>query len=318
MTTPRVAGDMVAFADVYSAIRDHRRGILVFIVSLTALAAAASMVLPTWYNAGAEFSIESAPTMAQPSGVLGLAAQLGLGTVGGSNSINYYAEVLESNQVLDQVALRRLPVDSAGRREFLYTRVDTIMTARERDQTRKRLRGHLDIYANARTNTITFSIEARSPLAARVAADTLLAGLNRAIITLRRQHASAERVFLEVRVDSAVARQRIMEDSLRQFYVHNRVVNTPNLMFTEARLKREVEFAQTLVSQLRTQLEQARLQEVRDTPALSVISAPEIPGKRSRPNRRLIVLAAFFSACLLSLAWAAARLALQTPLRASA
>src|SRR5262249_29711079 len=115
--------------------------------------------------------------------------------------------------------------------------------------------------------------------------------------------ATAERSFLETRVDSAHERETVLEDSLREFYLHNRLVNSPNLQFTEGRLKRQLEFAQTLTAQLRSQLEQARLQEVRDTPALSIVSPPEIPSKRASPNRKLIVISALLGACLVSLMW---------------
>ncbi|HJQ66157.1 MAG TPA: Wzz/FepE/Etk N-terminal domain-containing protein, partial [Gemmatimonadales bacterium] len=231
MTTPTPAlTESVGFAEVYSTVRTHRKGIGVFVLGLTTLAAAGSFVLPTWYSAGAEFSIENTPTMNQPSGVLGLAAQLGLGMGSGNNTISYYADVLQSNQVLDQVALRRLPVDSTGRLRYLYSHTDTITTNRERDKARRKLVDHLNIAANARTNTITFSVDAPTPFAGRAAAETLLASLNRTIIALRRQRASAERAFLETRVENALHEQRVMEDSLRQFYVHNRMVNTPNLL----------------------------------------------------------------------------------------
>jgi uncharacterized protein involved in exopolysaccharide biosynthesis len=313
VSTPPHRSDTIAFADVYRALLDHRRSLAAFVLAVTALAGAVSFLLPIWYAAGAEFSIETAPSTSQPSGVLGLAAQFGLSTGPGANSINYYADVLTSDQVLDQVALRRLPIDSAGGMAYLYAGSDPNASPRTRDRARRKLHAHLDVAANPRTNTITFSVEGRTPVASRAAADTVLASLNRAIIALRRQRASAERAFLESRVDSALSRQHAIEDTLRQFYVHNRVANTPNLLFTEARLKRDVEFAQTLVSQLRAQLEQARLQEVRDTPALSVISVPEIPGRRSRPNRKLIVLAAFIGSCLLCLSWTVGRLSLRQP-----
>jgi uncharacterized protein involved in exopolysaccharide biosynthesis len=41
---------------------------------------------------------------------------------------------------------------------------------------------------------------------------------------------------------------------------------------------------------LSNQLEQARLAEVRDTPALTVVQAPTVPARRSAPRRRALVL----------------------------
>jgi uncharacterized protein involved in exopolysaccharide biosynthesis len=45
--------------------------------------------------------------------------------------------------------------------------------------------------------------------------------------------------------------------------------------------------AQQLFMQLRLQEEQAALQELRNTPAISVIDPPVLPARRSWPNRPL-------------------------------
>jgi uncharacterized protein involved in exopolysaccharide biosynthesis len=295
----------LTYGDVIQAIYARRKGIVVFVVASTLGAATLSLLLPSWYSAGAEFSVESAPTSTPQSSVLGLAAQLGFAGVPGATSINYYGDVINSNRVLDAAALDPLPVDSSGKNALVYTTSQSLTTLRARDKARLRLRQHLSVSVNGRTNTITFSIEGPSPIAARAAADTILSSLNRVIVELRRSRATAERQFLETRVDTAQVREGMLEDSLREFYLHNRLVNSPNLQFTEARLKRQLEFAQALTAQLRTQLEQARLQEVRDTPAISLVSAPEIPSRRSSPNRRLIVISAFVTASLIAITWIA-------------
>src|SRR5262249_30200619 len=93
-------------------------------------------------------------------------------------------------------------------------------------------------------------------------------------------------------------------------YSRNRIINTPNLQFVEARLKREVDFALQLTSQLRIQVEQARLQEVRDTPVLSMVSPPEVPGKRSWPKRSFVGLSAMLGSAALFVVWVTLQLLL--------
>ncbi|MEO7993589.1 MAG: GNVR domain-containing protein, partial [bacterium] len=58
----------------------------------------------------------------------------------------------------------------------------------------------------------------------------------------------------------------------------------------ESRLRRQVDMAQSLYTQLRLQQEQAATQAVRNTPALSVIDPPLLPAQPSKPKRRLVVL----------------------------
>lgn len=294
----------VTLQKVLSLIMRTRRPLVVVFVIVSAFSAGVSLIMPKWYRSGAEFGIDTGPTASPTSGVLGIASQLGIAGLSGANSIPYYGEVLSSDQVLDRIALKPIAIDSAGTAATVYLLHGDPRSPLDRDRARKRLTKHFGWSVNARTNTIEFSVEAPTPDGARAAAETVLVALNQAIVDLRRTRATAERKFLEGRVDSATLIQSQVEDTLREFYLHNRLINTPNLQFTEMRLKRQVDFALQLTSQLRGQLEQARLQEVRDTPAVAVIAAPELPGERSSPNRKLIVVAAALATLLLELTWA--------------
>lgn len=275
------------------------------VLATGALAFLVSLLLPTWYTASATFTVDATPTMnLSGAGVLGLASQLGLGGAlgSGTTSAQYFADVLGSPAVTDRVALGAIPRSSSGdaANDFGSPGIDA--PPRKRDAARKKFSKHFGTSVNARTSAISFSVDARTPYAARAAADTLLARLNAVVIELRRRRANAERTFIEHRLDSAAVRQLALEDTLRSFYATNRITTgSPNLQFAEARLRRRVDFAIDLANQLRTQLEQAKLQEVRDTPVLSIITTPEEPGRRSAPNRRLIVLAALVFGGLLAL-----------------
>jgi len=120
-------------------------------------------------------------------------------------------------------------------------------------------------------------------------ADTTLAALNNLVVAIRRRHASAERQFLEERWKALRDSLDTHEDGLRRFYERNRQVTSPQLQFEEVRLKREVDLVQTVYAQISTQLEQARIQEVRDTPAISVIDPPVEPVRRSSPRLTLLL-----------------------------
>jgi uncharacterized protein involved in exopolysaccharide biosynthesis len=272
----------------------RRAGVIV--VGTAAAALILSLLLPTWYSASATLTVDANPSVnVGGAGMLGLASQLGLaGGIGtGTGSAQYFADVLASPAVTDPVALGAIPQTPDGTSRNSFGSPGRNASPRERDAARRKFAGHFGTLVNARTSTITFNVEGRTPYAAKSSADTLLGRLNSVIIDLRRRRASAERAFVERRLDSASSRQAALEDTLRWFYATNRMIaNSPNLQFAEARLKRRVDFSLDLANQLRTQLETAKLQEVRDTPVLSVITPPEIPGRKSAPNRRLIVVAA--------------------------
>ncbi len=69
--------------------------------------------------------------------------------------------------------------------------------------------------------------------------------------------------------------------------------DVPKASLRLARLMRDVEVKQKVFAVLTEQYEQAKLQEVRDTPTVEELDKPEPPEKRSFPKRTRIVIVAF-------------------------
>jgi uncharacterized protein involved in exopolysaccharide biosynthesis len=77
---------------------------------------------------------------------------------------------------------------------------------------------------------------------------------------------------------------RAAEDRLQAFLSQNRDFGkSPTLTFTQARLERAVEFQQQLLATLIPAYEQSKIEEVRDTPVLTILRQAEAP---IRPNPR--------------------------------
>src|SRR5439155_7906490 len=116
--------------------------------------------------------------------------------------------------------------------------------------------------------------------------------------------AGDQRRFLETRVaaqrDSMLARQQV----LRQFLEANRDYrNSPALIFHEAQLRQELAFHQELAISLARSLEEARLNELRDIPVLSVIDRPIRPPRPSSPKLLWTSLGLAVFAPLFWLSW---------------
>ena len=77
----------------------------------------------------------------------------------------------------------------------------------------------------------------------------------------------------------------------------------PELGMLYLRLYREVEIQSKLLEFLIPQYEQARIQEVRDTPTVTVLDPGQVPTKRAKPKRKIIVLTAMILAFVVSSAY---------------
>jgi len=159
----------------------------------------------------------------------------------------------------------------------------------------------MSVDVNVRTGVVRFSVEARTPELAKALAETTLAALNEANVALRQARAGAEQIFAAERAEALRRDLAGAENALAKFYERNRIVNSPVLQMEEARLRRTVDMAQQVYVQVRLQEEQAAIQAVRNTPAISVIDPPLVPVKRSWPNRRLAVAAGFVIGLALAL-----------------
>lgn len=266
-----------------------------FVVGFTilggAVATATVLILPSYYRSTAAFEAEATPQNQLAGALGGLASQIGNLSLGSpQNSPQFFADLLTTDAVLGRVAQAKYPyLGSVLPLPAIYRFDDEPPAARD-FHTVKMLRNAISLDVNTRTNVVKFSVEARTPQLAQALAETTLADLNQANVELRRARAAAEREFTVDRATAARLGLDSAEQALAMFYQRNRSISSsPDLQMEEARLKRGVDMAQQVYVQLRMQAEQAGLQEVRNTPTVSIIDPPLVPVKRSRPNRRLAV-----------------------------
>ena len=92
----------------------------------------------------------------------------------------------------------------------------------------------------------------------------------------RRTSASAERQFVEETMQNAQRELEAAERSLERFRMANaRFENSPHLMTQDARLQRAVMMRQEVYLTLVQAYEQARIDEVRNTPVITIVDNPE-------------------------------------------
>jgi uncharacterized protein involved in exopolysaccharide biosynthesis len=69
--------------------------------------------------------------------------------------------------------------------------------------------------------------------------------------------------------------------------VNRDIGSSPLLRFRQDRLEREVSIRQAVVSALAQNFEQARIDEVRDIPVITIVEAPQVP---ALPDSRMLLL----------------------------
>ena len=281
----------------------HWLGLVGFTVLGTVVGGGTAMILPSYYRSGAAFQAEVTSPSALSGALAGLASQIGNLPLGTPNSAQFFGDLVTTDAVLRRLVQESFPWrGQLAPLSTIYGYDDGPDELRDY-RTVYRLRKALAVDVNVRTGVVRFSVEARTPVLAMTLAESTLAALNAANIDLRQKRAAAERTFTADRAEHARQELRGAEEALAEFYQRNRSIgNAPSLQLEEAQMRRQVDMAQQVYVQLRLQEEQAAVQEVRNTPAISVIDPPLTPVKRSWPRRTLAALLGTMTGLALALA----------------
>jgi uncharacterized protein involved in exopolysaccharide biosynthesis len=117
--------------------------------------------------------------------------------------------------------------------------------------------------------------------------------LNEFNLQQRQSRALVERRFVESRRAEAEATLREAEASLRQFLERNRTYqSSPELRFEAGRLESAVELQRDVYTALNQAYEQARIEEVRNSPVVTVVQQPEGTAVPARALKVKLVLGA--------------------------
>src|SRR6185437_3593506 len=137
---------------------------------------------------------------------------------------------------------------------------------------------------SAKTGVVNVSVSTESAVLSRTLVQRLLEEVNRFNLVNRQSQAAAERQFTERRVNEVKGELRAAENNLQTFLTDNRAYqNSPELRFEQDRLAREVSLRQSLYTTMVQAYEQARIEEVRDTPVITIVEHADLP---ARPDAR--------------------------------
>ncbi len=280
------------------------------------VASVISLIVPPSFTATTTFVPEISTQARLPStigGFAGLAGQLGLPFGGDpSQSPRFYADVVKSRELLERVLLTRYPnplVATVSSKDSVT--LLRILGVHGRDLTDslqrgvKKLAGLISVRVDNQTNMVRLSVETRDANLAPAVTASIVEYLNEFNAKKRQSQARERRKFIELRVGDAEQELHVAEDRLKAFYQRNRSwQQAPELVFEEGRLRRQVDIRQEVSLTLRREYETARIEEVNDTPVITVIDPPVPPREKSSPKPVLWILMAVFLGGVIGFLWA--------------
>lgn len=254
------------------------------------------------YRAVAQFRPAASSAV---SGLASIAAQLGA-DIGGLASadvepLDFWAQVIKSRDLLLTLGdtsfafpEERASRDSLSGTLYELYEIEEDTPEEERLALVERLRNDVSVKTDLTSGILTLTTQAPFEVLSEQLNRRLLDALNAFNLDVRQSRARAEARFVAERVAAARDSLQTAEDVLRGFLDANRTYQTsPRLVFEEARLQRRVSLFQQVYIGLAQAAEQARIEEVRDTPVITILEEPEGSAEHTVGLAAMLVIGGF-------------------------
>jgi uncharacterized protein involved in exopolysaccharide biosynthesis len=293
----------ITFFELLNPLLRRWRWVLGVPAAAVFLTGIVSLVVPVTYTAVATFAPQvSSGASVAASQLSSLAGQFGISLPGDLTQLpQFYAQVLQSREAFDHVLLTKFanPDWRPGDPDSV-----TLLTLLEPDgedlldslhNARKELVDLVSVDVDRETGIVQLSVDSHYPELAAAVANEFVRYLNEFNAQTRQFQARERRRFIEGRIADAGRSLHDAEEDLKSFYERNRTwQQSPQLVVEEDRLRRRVQLQQEIFVTLNREYELARIEEVNDTPVLTIVDRPVPPREKSKPRRWLWVLVAGF------------------------
>lgn len=260
---------------------------------LGVLAVSITFLFSPTYTASASF-VPQQVDASTLSSLSGLAAQFGVSVpqANAAQSPAFYADLVSSRPIVEAIVdskyLVRVDTGMATAELQRFLDINEAMPTKRREKAIREMRRHIFADFDQRTGVIEFSIRTAWPELSYQIAQRMLALINDFNLRTRQAQAEAQRDFSESRLQAARDELRRAEDELERFMLRNRsFAGDPQLNFQHDRLARDLQLKQQLYLSMAQAFEQSRLEALRNTPVIAVLSHPELP---VIPDRRYLLV----------------------------
>lgn len=276
--------ELLSLANLLTILLRGRRTIILASTMALAIAVVITLLSPRLYKSSVAFVSQDGGGALE--GLSGLASQFGFRVPSMNEGLGpeFYRDLLTEREIVGRV-VERSYITSEGASPIALVDLLEIREPSEEArllEAREWLREEaLQVSLRRETGVVAYSVTTRWPRVSLDVAQGLLAAVQEFNAESRRTQAKAEREFLQGRLDSARTALESAEEDLERFLLVNRSYqSSADLTLRFERLQRQVAIRQELYQVVVRAFEQARMQEVRTTPVLTLIEAPRLAPRR--------------------------------------
>jgi len=151
-------------------------------------------------------------------------------------------------------------------------------------------RNIISIIIDDKEGFVTLSVNLKHPETAAFVAKKAQMLLQKEIINFKIKNTQEQLTFTEKLCEEKKIKFEYLQDALAKYQDQNLNISSGTFQNTVNRLKAEVSVSGAVYEELAKQVEQARIQVIKDTPIFTIIDPVVIPNSRTSPKRTLIVI----------------------------
>jgi uncharacterized protein involved in exopolysaccharide biosynthesis len=244
------------------------------------------------------------------SGFTGAAAQIGLaiptGISSGTPWDELYPEIVLSENLMQNIIAKNMATNKYGSAEVLinilareghYTDQDDFIKAKLAIED---LLEMVSIQKFRMSPLVTLKVDAFEPQFAQDISNAILEESGVLLRDLKTRQIRAKRRFIEERLSEVSNEKKMMQEEIRDFREKNRNLNSPTLLMIEEEMVSELAIQNSVYITLKTQYEEAKIEEVAKTPMIQIIDGPIKPVKMTSPKPAITILLSVFLGFILT------------------
>ncbi|MFQ6678516.1 MAG: GNVR domain-containing protein [Fidelibacterota bacterium] len=246
------------------------------------------------------------------SGISGMASQFGFNIPTGVGSVipwdDLYPEIVHSENLMRVIVQKKIKSEKYGPD---ITLLDVLASEGRYDDEEhdvklkmavENLKKMITVQKNRLSPIVTIVVNGIEPQFASDIASAVLDESGKILRNLKTKQITEKRLFIENRIVEVRASLLEAENAVEEFRHTNRNINqSAFLSIEENRLTREVELQNSLYVTLKTQYEQAKIEEVEEATLIQIIDGPLKPLKMISPKPFITISLSFFFGFILAL-----------------
>ncbi|MEE1507232.1 MAG: Wzz/FepE/Etk N-terminal domain-containing protein, partial [Candidatus Neomarinimicrobiota bacterium] len=227
------------------------------------------------------------------SNLSGLASQFGMNlptTVGSEIQWDeLYPEIVRSERLMEILVQKSFQTEKYPDEQILLQLLDIENNYRDESSKLKLavedLKEMIIVQKDRFSPVVSLHVEAFEPRLARDLATEVIAESGKILLDLKTKKVQEKRIFIEARIEEVFNALQEAEKAEEQFRLENKnIIQSPTLTMKIKRLFREVELQNSLYVSLKSQYENAKIEEVQEAAMIQVIDGPLKPVRLTSPR----------------------------------